>query len=411
MTEERTLVANVVPNIAEDDLRGVMDELAENLSSTLDMTINADGGDSDTYDLVYNINENFQTQLVEMNQNLSGIRDILQDVFNSMSDVNNILTNQDETASNVSDVTALASEGEGGEEGEGESESAETSTEKAEKKSFFSQIKEKMGGVFDKLGGVGDLIKGIPEAMKDGPVGIIMAGVNFIMNFVKKLWDKLLASSPFLRNIITMFDQVLNLILGPIGTAIGIELIPMLKNLYNSVYKVVQAMWKAYEEDGLSGMIREAIRGILPILKEFLPDLAMTLIEVIPEIVAGVAEGVFSFFKGSSGNGIIDAFKNLLGSTLGGGFLFADGGVVEPTPNGTLAVIGEGGEREFVFPQSKLEQYTSNVAKSVSSNRGGDTYYISVTGYTDTDLTDKIVTVLNRKTDAQRIYGGLRCRD
>ena len=38
----------------------------------------------------------------------------------------------------------------------------------------------------------------------------------------------------------------------------------------------------------------------------------------------------------------------------------AEGGIIEPTPGGTLATIGEAGEAEAVIPLSKLEQLGFN---------------------------------------------------
>ena len=65
-------------------------------------------------------------------------------------------------------------------------------------------------------------------------------------------------------------------------------------------------------------------------------------------------------------------------------------------------LIAEGGEGETVVPDGKKVDF----AKSVLGGSSGNTYNIYVNGYTDTDLENKIVRVINEQTNLSRLRSG-----
>lgn len=295
--------------------------------------------------------------------------------------------------------------------------------------SFKGLIKDKMKdmkeGISSKLMEVGG------EAIK--AIATVVAVIVAVSGILKKAWDMLVESSPFLSNILRMFSQALNLILGPLGTAIGIELVPVLKSMYERIMKGVQAIWKAYEEDGLSGMIKETFNVLWEVFEPLIPEIAEVIGTVMWALLRTIGElwwdNVKSFWTEDAPKAIADYFKwwfdRLIGfaeeiydvvRTIAGGikgvgediwdgikgaFGFAEGGVVEPVPGGRLVRVAEAGEREWIIPESKMGDVLP-----MSSSGGVVNYYITVNGYTDTDLTEKIVSVIDQRTDMARALGG-----
>lgn len=95
----------------------------------------------------------------------------------------------------------------------------------------------------------------------------------------------------------------------------------------------------------------------------------------------------------------------------------AEGGYVPATPGGGLYLLGEGGEGETVVPDSKKKAFAENVlngyspnvsanVKSRSSDSPPNVYNIYVNGYTDSDLENKIVRVINERTNLSRLRSG-----
>ena len=84
----------------------------------------------------------------------------------------------------------------------------------------------------------------------------------------------------------------------------------------------------------------------------------------------------------------------------------AEGGYVEATPTGTPMILAEKGEREYIVPDSKVTSFANQYTTYKPNNNGNTTINVYVEGYTDTDLGDKIVTVLNSRTEMSNLRGG-----
>ena len=92
----------------------------------------------------------------------------------------------------------------------------------------------------------------------------------------------------------------------------------------------------------------------------------------------------------------------------------ADGGYFPATPGGTNVLIAEGGEGETVVPDSKkvdfaksiMANYASAAKNTAHEKTQNVTLNIYVNGYTDTDLSDKIVRVINEQTNLSRLRSG-----
>ena len=102
-------------------------------------------------------------------------------------------------------------------------------------------------------------------------------------------------------------------------------------------------------------------------------------------ITAGIALGVGALV----GTSVSSAFDNAMG--IPG---YADGGYVPPTPGGKLIRVAEGGEGEYITPESK-------------KNSGGNTYNITINGMTTDELKAYIVDVVDGKVNESRLRSGL----
>lgn len=407
MPEERTLVANLVPSVKDEDMRKLVEEISNGFNSTL--TIDAKMGGNNAS------NPNGTPQSKSDDEMAKSV----EEVKKAVEDANKIL---DEVLDSVDGVE------DGIEKVKDEVEDTNTNAEDKEEKS-----KSRLDRLFKAIGNPKEAFGDAMESFKENPGKAIMGAfgvVLMIFDMFKKLFDRLVSSSPFLRNILDLFNNALNLIIGPLGTAIGMELIPILTNMYDRIMKGVQAIWKAYEEGGLKGMIKETFNVLWDVFAPLIPELTEMGLYIVGQFIEAIGEHIFDWIVDSLtrwwdetvmgtfdsiGESIGDAvsgdfsglFNNIFGF-IGGGKntipFFDEGGIVEANPPyGTLAVIGES-EREYIIPQSKI----SSFSQSSSSTVGGTTNnYWYINGYTDATLTDKIIEVVDKRTDMSRLSGGI----
>lgn len=397
MTEERSLVANLVPKLDDEALNSMMAQLNESLTSTVQVatevtesaqpqvqetptTAETESVDQRTQEILDTVN----TEMQEVNQTLQDIEEIQVDLLDAYDS-----------------ATVVTEDGE------------------KEQKGFWDKL---LSGDKEKGEGLSDL------------KGNVMAGlgvIRMVFGILDEFIRKFRRSSPLLDNVLSLIENAWNLIMAPIMTAIGIELIPLVETIYEKVFKIVQTMWEVYESEGIVGMIMVAIDGAFDIFcaiiekvlemfmgKETLDNIkgfvnsitkwmpeGMTFSSLIKDVISSVGK-LFNPLPGSS-NSAMD-LNNLFWqgvdwlTGLGKG---AEGGYVEASPTGTPMILGEAGEREYIIPESKVtsfaNQYTTN--RPVTN---GNTINVYVNGYTDSDLGDKIITVLNTRTELSNLRGG-----
>ena len=120
------------------------------------------------------------------------------------------------------------------------------------------------------------------------------------------------------------------------------------------------------------------------------------------DAIVSVLEGIWDVLSALP-NGIGDVFDGI-GDWFGSIWPFAEGGEVEASPPyGTIVRVGEK-EREFIVPQSKVSSFVQSQSTSMGGNVYYNTYYIS--GYTDTDLTEKIENTMDRRIATSSLRGG-----
>lgn len=268
------------------------------------------------------------------------------------------------------------------------------------------------GGVSD------DTIKNIGKiAHATGTISDV--GMGFIkktFGFIESIYLQLKKSSPLLQAIEQLFNLAWTLFFMPLGNKLGEMLIPAIIQMMDDV----MAIWDAFEgmslgemfayaitkgaemigsllvtigdtlanQTGLTGAIGKMLQWmgnfitsnggkiLTTLIKvtqwilEHLPELIGTLIALkvtsiglqITQIIATLSNSIFGTVMalavtGGVALGVGSKVKNALNGRLAG---FADGGYVPATPGGQLAIIGEGGEGEYIVPESKLGRITGN---------------------------------------------------
>lgn len=278
--------------------------------------------------------------------------------------------------------------------------------------------------------------------------------VKGLFGFLEGIYSRMRAASPLLRTIETMFNLAMTLFFMPLGNKLATMLIPATIDLVEKV----TSMWEAFEGKSLGEMFAHAFDRGLAVLGGYFKNIGKILSD--QGGLLGAIGGLISTFGGFVKNNMINlltgilnmskfmiehlkeiitvivAFKavsislalaqmavtavsNSLLGELGAGILaaaavavplvaaggtyglldsigMADGGYVPATPGGELHILGEGGEGEYVIPESKL--------KGLGGGSANITY--NIYGYTDSELEG----IIRRTTDDQvsryRLQGG-----
>ena len=114
---------------------------------------------------------------------------------------------------------------------------------------------------------------------------------------------------------------------------------------------------------------KDFIKGVVDSIVEFIMSIPSRIAGIGGEIAGSIMSGLGDIggqIGGAISSGVSSAVSGLGGAVQGAlsAIGLASGGYVKATPGGTLAVIGEGGEDEFVIPRSKMIDILSGVATS-----------------------------------------------
>lgn len=279
------------------------------------------------------------------------------------------------------------------------------------------------------------------KAIKQGEVAI-SSSLKKGFGIVEDIYARLKASSPLLQAIESLFQLAVQLVFMPIGNKLGEVLIPATMDLLDNVVELMDK----FEGKTLGEMFSIAINEGVKLFGSYFTSIGSilesqgdkvsgigTLLRTIGAFIEGPAAGVLntiltvtSFMlshlkefvalyialktaelamqaTGALGwvgadAGIFAAVSALLagGASLAlmSGMGMATGGKVPSTPGGQLRVLGEGGEDEYVFPESKLDSV------------GGGNYTINVYGYTDSELKTIVQDIVNEQIAQSRIRSG-----
>ena len=303
---------------------------------------------------------------------------------------------------------------------------------------------------------LGSISKGT-QAIATGGMNILKTGLGILTD----VFERIKQASPLLQAVESLFTLAMQLFFMPLGTKLATVLIPSIVELVDGVMQI----WEGFEDKSLGEILAETIRIGAEIFGEFFQDIGKELMAQEGILGAiGTALNMLGDFIKDDGEKVIEVITNIMkfilenlpailgtivtlfgialtlqatqiaatiasavaagsntpwaavaataaiggvaslaaGLGVGNMLAFADGGYVPATPGGVPALVAEGGEGEYIVPESKKNAFAS----SVLGGSSGNTYNIYVNGYTDTDLENKIVRVLNEQTNLSRLRSG-----
>jgi hypothetical protein len=288
-------------------------------------------------------------------------------------------------------------------------------------------------------------------------------------SIIQSVYQRLLSASPLLQSIESLFNLAVQLFFMPLGTKLATEMLPAVMQLVDSVMQI----WEGFEGKSLGDIFKETIEMGAEIFGEYFNNLGDQLADeegllgaigqtlqfvgnlisnngakVLTEItkiltfimenlptligilvsfkVAQLALATANLIANLTVAGAVAAITGGLAAVVAGtavagtvsAVYAADGGYFPAKTGGTHAVLAEGGEGEYVVPESKKKDFAESVMDSyqpkqgisnasINSSSGAPTYItVNVQGYTDTDLGDKIKRVLNEQTNLSRLRSG-----
>ena len=249
---------------------------------------------------------------------------------------------------------------------------------------------------------------------------------------IQDVYQRLVQASPLLTSIESLFNLAVQLFFMPLGTKLATEMLPAILELVDSVMEI----WEGFEGKSLGELLEDTIKLGAKIFGEYFQDLGKQLAEEggilgsIGKVLFGLGDFIEDHGEGmlkmitNIGSFIMENLNWLVGFLVGlkamqymmgmaqiAASLGAGAGVV-----GTLvgvSVVGgilAGSAAGSVFSSSGINSYTppTNVPRGegiMTNSTTNNSFYIN--GYTDSDLKDKITSVINDNVNLGRLRGGM----
>lgn len=268
-------------------------------------------------------------------------------------------------------------------------------------KQMFQGFMDFMGGVFSAIGG---FIMGVVDAVGgfiDGVIQVVSPIVNFFSGIFNTIWQIIQGVFIVIVALVSWWIQSWMDIILPILAWLNDNIIKPIGNFFTGLWNGVVS--------SVSGFVKKtmSILGVIGgwINSNIIRPVANFFNSLWEGIKAG-ANGLVNAFKSIFGviagvvkapiNGIIGLVNGVISSInkikvpdwvpgLGGSSpnlpkipMLATGGIVEPRGGGSVIIAGDGGEDEWVVPESKMASLMRQVAERNRS--GGDTINLNISG-------------------------------
>lgn len=303
----------------------------------------------------------------------------------------------------------------------------------------------------------------------------LVSSIQTVIGVVEDVYKQLKQSSPFLQAVESMFNLAMQLFFMPLGNKLAEVLLPAVVDMLDKVV----SMWDAFDGKTLGEMFAYAIEngvqligeffysigdqlddqgGIIGSIGDFLKSLGTFIQNVLPRLIdiggwifqfiveniplmiglitafmtahlasqiaimTVIAASSFDKIGGAiavaAGVGAIPLATGAVAGVAAGAVaesMFAEGGIIEPVDGGQLILAGEGGEREYIIPESKMPKLASSLTSSplpanldMSQNSSAQTVNITynINGYTDNELKDIIRDTVNDQISKSRLRAG-----
>jgi TP901 family phage tail tape measure protein len=187
---------------------------------------------------------------------------------------------------------------------------------------------------------------------------------------LRKLFDDLKEPIGQVLEFLTVLaKEILGAVIGLVTTPAFLEALATIGKSFGVIAENVAAFLKSPVVDFLMGLISNTIIVGLNVLA--------TAIQIVANTFAAAVSAIEAFNRTTPRAQSIPSTPTSGGTS---GYItdnrsqtvpkFAEGGIVMPTPGGTLGIIGEAGQAEAVIPLDKLDRYTNG--------GGGNSFNITV---------------------------------
>lgn len=206
-----------------------------------------------------------------------------------------------------------------------------------------------------------------------GIVDFVVSAINNLLSAGVWTWENII--SPIVSFVSAVVANIISF-MGMLKTRID-NIVSGIKAFFASAFANIRAIVSNVISaivgfvTGVPGKVRGSIDNIKSIFsnafenaKRVVSDAINAIIEFITSIPSRIGDigGAIGSKISSGVSGAIEGVKGAIGDLLSHIPGLATGGYVHATPGGTLAVIGEGGEDEFVIPRSQMIDILSGVA-------------------------------------------------
>lgn len=321
------------------------------------------------------------------------------------------------------------------------------------------------------------LLKDLSGVMKDFGNSIV-GFVQGMFGVVEEIYKQMKKSSPLLEMIENLFNIAMQLFFMPLGNKLAEVMLPAIINLLDAVMdiwdkfegKTLGEMFSTAITEGvqliagyfmeLGGLLEEqggivgAIGSLLSSLGSFLSENGVKILEWVEKVFSFLMDHIGTFigmaieffvaslaaqagilaylmssldWKNSLGKiaaigastAVVTAGAIGMGTVIGDAILgFAEGGYIPATPGGEIIRVAEGGEGEYIIPESKVDTMlpgmipynssVSNVNTNVSTaNMGGNvTNNFYFEGLTNDDLRRIIKEEVDNMVSQSKYRGG-----
>lgn len=424
MTEEKRLVATIVPKIDEAALsQSVTSAFQKAFESGINVSVELTSPSSTattTTDTTASLSQTIQT-LNQTSTTLSDQIGTLNDQLKSIEQKGGFY----DTAAEAGDIQTQQKAA-GGEAKEILATEEEEDKAKGDRTSrYLSQISSASGKLAD-------------------------TGVSILKNtfgVIEDIYQRVKAASPLLQTIESLFNLAMTLFFMPLGNKLAEVLLPAVLELVDGVVE----MWEAFDGMSLTEMVEYMMEYGVSLFSGFFQDIGglledqggilgtigsliswvgdflensaydvlsglLNVMEWILDNIKTVISLIVAFYAMQYASNIammvVQASNSGWGAWLGIGAVatagavaglgtyggltalgLAEGGYVPAREGGTPAIIGEGGEGEYVIPESKMEGM-------------GTTYnYFQFYGLTNDELVSTIDDRISRQISGSRIRG------
>lgn len=223
---------------------------------------------------------------------------------------------------------------------------------------FVSEVVSAVAGVVQ---GVVDVIVGIVTTIIDTVTGIVLPVVTWMdINIIQPI-------ATFFRGL---WDGVVNGVKGFIDGAMNI-IIPIVNWINNNVVQPVARFFS-----GLWSGVTNGVRNVARIIS----DVMGTIAGFIKTPINGIIDIVNGVIRGLNKIKVPDWVPGLGGKSPNFPMIpkLATGGIVSPANGGSIIYAGDGGQNEWVVPESKMASLVAQINKRTNGDVGGLTKHIVV---------------------------------